>query len=143
MSLDLSATQGDKQVLTSLIWLPDGRFVLAGSGGISLYRLPKAGLQPQAAPAFQSQVVAENPTLLTSTPDGIDLAWITAEHTVIYWNTAQAANAVSISASDSPITGLALNPNKKDLAYSTLKGDIFLWDSAARKLSRIGSKVLG
>ncbi len=136
MSLDLSANQANKQVLTSLLWLPDGRFVLTGSGGISLYQLPTAGLHPQAAPAFKTQVVAENPTLLASTPDGVDLAWITAERTVVYWNTAQAANAANIGNSDSPITGLALNPNKKDLAYSTLKGEIFLWGSDSRSITR-------
>ena len=136
MSLDLSATQASKQTLTSLLWLPDGKFVLTGSGGISLYQLPKTGLQPQAVPAFQSQVIAENPTLLTSTPDGVDLAWITAQRTVVYWNTAQAANAGNISASDSPITGLALNPNKKDLAYSTLKGEIFVWGSDSQSITQ-------
>jgi WD40 repeat protein len=134
MSLDLSANQEKQQVLTALIWLPDGRFALSGSGGISLYRLPKAGLQPQAIPAFQSQVAAENPTLLRSTPDGVDLAWITAGHTVVYWNTAQEINAANISASDSPITGLALNPNKKELAYSTLNGEMFLWGSGSQSV---------
>ena len=110
--------------------------MFTGSGGISLYQIPKTSLQPQAVPAFQSQVAAENPTLLTSTPDGVDLAWITAERNVVYWNTAQAANAANISASDSPITGLALNPNKKDLAYSTLKGEIILWESDNQKITQ-------
>jgi WD40 repeat protein len=136
ISFDLSANQASNQILTSLLWLPDGKFVLTGSGGISLYQLPKAGLQPQAVPAFQSQVEAENPTLLTSTPDGVDLAWITAQYTVVYWNITQAANAANISASESPITGLALNPNKKDLAYSTLKGEIFLWGSDSQKITQ-------
>ncbi len=52
----------------------------------------------------------------------------------MYWDTTQAANASSISASDSPITGLALNPNKKDLAYSTLKGEICVWDSDSQRI---------
>jgi WD40 repeat protein len=136
LSLDLSANQANKQVLTSLLWLPDGRFVLTGSAGISLYQMPNAGLQPQAAPAFKSQVVAVNPTLLTSTPDGLDLAWISAEHTVVYWNTAQSVAAGNISVSDSPVTGLALNPNKKDLAYSTLKGEILLWGSGSQSITQ-------
>jgi WD40 repeat protein len=136
MSLDLSSQQANKQVLTSLLWLPDGRFVLTGSGGVSLYQMPKAGLQPQAAPAFQSQVVAENPMLLTSTPDGEDLAWISAERTVVYWNTAQAAAAANISSNDSPVTGLALNPNKEDLAFSTLKGEVSVWGSASQSITR-------
>jgi WD40 repeat protein len=134
MSLDLSLNQGNNQVLTSLIWLPDGRFVLAGNDGIRLYQLPKAGLQPQSIPSFQSQVAAENPTLLTATPDGVDLAWITSERTVEYWNTAQATEAAKIGASDSPITGLALNPNKKDLAYSTLKGEIYIWGAGTQSI---------
>jgi WD40 repeat protein len=134
MSLDLSANQRNKQVLTDLIWLPDGKFILAGSGGISLYQTPKAGLEPLAVPAFQSQVAAENPTLLTSTPDGVDLAWITAEHTVVYWNTAQATASANISVSESPITGLALNPNKRELAYSTLKGEVLLWSSESQRI---------
>jgi WD40 repeat protein len=136
ISLDLSTNQANKQVLTSLLWLQDGRFVLTGIAGISLYQLPKAGLQPQAAPAFKSQIVAENPTLLTSTPDGIDLAWISAERTVVYWNTAQSSAAANITASDSPVTGLALNPNKKDLAYSTLKGEILLWGSGSQSITQ-------
>lgn len=128
MSLDMSANQGSGPVLTSLIWLPEGRFALSGSGGISLYRLPDAGIQPQAVPAFQSQVTAENPTLLTSTPDGEDLAWISSDRTVVYWDTSQAVSAATIGTSDSPITGLALNPNKKELAYSTLMGEVLLWN---------------
>jgi WD40 repeat protein len=64
----------------------------------------------------------------------MDLAWITTEHTVMYWNTTQAANAVSIGASDSPVTGLALNPNKKELAYSTLNGDMYIWDSLSQRI---------
>jgi WD40 repeat protein len=136
MSLDLSANQANKQVLTSLLWLPDGRFVLTGSRGVSLYQMPKTGLQPQAAPAFQSQVVAENPTLLTSTPDGEDLAWISAERTVVYWNTAQSAAAANISSNDSPVTGLALNPNTKDLAFSTLKGEISVWGAASQSITQ-------
>jgi WD40 repeat protein len=136
ISLDLSANQENQQGLTSLLWLPDGRFVLTGSGGVSLYQLPTTGLQPQAAPAFRSQVAAENPTLLASTPDGVELAWITAGRTVEYWDTAQASNAVNISTSDTPITGLALNPNKKDLAYSTLQGEISIWDSDSHRISQ-------
>jgi len=128
MSVDMSANQGSGPVLTALIWLPEGKFAFAGSGGISLYRLPDAGIQPQAVPAFQSQVTAENPTLLTSTPDGEDLVWISSDRTVVYWDTSQAVNAATIGTSDSPITGLALNPNKKDLAYSTLMGEVLLWD---------------
>lgn len=134
MSMDLSVNQGNRQVLTALIWLPDGKFVLTGSGGISLYQLPKAGLQPQAAASFQSQITAENPTLLTSTPDGIDLAWITADRTVVYWDTTQAAAAANIGTSDSPITGLALNPNRKDLVYSTFNGEIYLWSSGSQSI---------
>jgi WD40 repeat protein len=136
MSLDLSGNQGNKQILTSLIWLPDGRLVLSGSEGISLYQMPKAGLQPQGLPMFQSQIVAENPTLLTSTPDGLDLAWITAERTVVYWNISQAVNAAKISDSDSPITGLTLNPKRKDLAYSTLKGEVLILGSESQKIIR-------
>jgi len=136
ISLDLSANQENQQVLTSLLWLPDGRFVLTGSGGISLFQLPTASLQPQAIPAIRSQVAAENPTLLASTPDGVELAWITAGRTVVYWNTAQAANAVNVGASDTPITGLALNPNKKNLAYATLQGEIMVWDSDSHRISQ-------
>ena len=135
-SLDLSANQENPQVLTSLLWLPDGMFVLSGSGGINLFQLPTAGLQPHAVPAFRAQVAAENPTLLASTPDGMELAWITAGRTVEYWDTAQAANASNIAVSDSPITGLALNPNKKDLAYSTLQGEIMVWDSDSHRISQ-------
>ena len=126
-TLDLSSTQGRKNAITSLIWLPDGKFVMAGSGGISLYQSPNAGLQPQAVPSFQSQTEAENPILLSASRDGSDLAWVTADRTVVFWDTAKPSDAVNIRVSDFPITGLAINPNKEDLAYSNVKGEMVIW----------------
>lgn len=126
-ALDLSSPQGLKNAITSLIWLPDGKFVMAGSGGISLYQSPNAGLQPQVAPSFQSQIVAENPILLSASPDGSDLAWVAADRMVVFWETAKTSNAIIIRTSDFPITGLAINPNKEDLAYSNVKGEMVIW----------------
>ncbi len=133
-SLDLSANQGKNIPVTSVKWLPDGKFALAGSSGISLYEAPKAGIQPRTAPAMESQMVAQNPTLLTSSPDGLDLAWISADRKVVYWDTAGVSVAEDITASEAPITGLVINPDKTNLAYSTYNGDVFIWGIDAQKV---------
>jgi WD40 repeat protein len=85
-------------------------------------------------------MVAENPTLLTSTPDGIELAWISADRKVVYWDTARVSAAEDIAASEAPITGLVINPKKTSLAYSTYKGDVYIWGIDAKKATNSWKK---
>jgi WD40 repeat protein len=134
LSMDLSKNQGSPQSLTDFLWLHDGRYVLTGSRGVSLFEPPKTGIQAQLVPTPESQIPSENPTLLTSSLDGMNLAWISSGNTVVYWTTTKPESSVKNETGASPITGLTLNPDNTDLAYSTLTGEIIVWNNDSQSV---------
>jgi len=136
ISLNLAGGDSLQRGLNAALWLPNGKLALSGANGVSLYQGLQAGLRAQSAPSFQTQAAAENPTLLTAAADGSGLTWVSGQRKIMFWDTTQSDAVSMIVESDSPVTGLALEPDQTELVYSNLNGSLIFQDIGSHEITR-------
>jgi WD40 repeat protein len=110
---------------TEFVWLPDGGgVILALQNGLMAY-----DSAPEAAPSDVSpgsdSLAAENPAMLSVARNQDVLAWVGDDHIVTAWEPGEAEPRI-LDATESPVTGLAVSDQGRELAYSTYDGALLV-----------------
>lgn len=108
---------------TSFVWLNNGNELsIATDNYIATYhRFPT--IQTKT-----SHLTVENPSNLTATKDGNLIAWSDSSNQVFIWIAANDNEPVLLSASQSPVTSIAFNPDGDQIAIATYEGDLEVWN---------------
>jgi WD40 repeat protein len=124
VSLDLSLNKQDLVSSASILWLAGDQLAIAQSNSISLVGIPSESKTQSSAPREQAGEDVQNPIFLSTSLENTSLAWISNARTVQYWSYSQSQEPVRLAISKSPVTGLAIGPEGKKVAYADSSGDV-------------------
>ena len=110
---------------TEFVWLPDGGgVILASQDGLAVYASATEAAPSDASPGLGA-LAAESPTMLSVARNQDVLAWVSGEHVVTAWKPGDAQPRI-MDATESPVTGLAVSDQGRELAYSTYDGALLV-----------------
>ena len=124
ISMDLAASRSSLSSVSSLVWLPGDQLAVAAQEEVALVDLPSPDAGPQAVVSIQSTHESDQPLFLSASRDGEDLAWISSETSIQFWNPSQMEDPKVLGSSSTPVTGIAVQPGGDRMAAATLHGEI-------------------
>lgn len=126
LTLSLPKSNSKTETASALIWLRNEQMGIAAQNDVLIAEIPVSDPAVQNISTAQSAGGAKNPTLLTSTTDRSNLAWISNGTNIYFWNSSQSIQPDTILAQEYPITGLSLSPFSDQMAYATIQGQVLV-----------------
>jgi WD40 repeat protein len=134
-SMDLGASHTAFSSANALVWLPDNHFAVAAQEKVALVNAAAAQTTSQELPVLQAAQPSSAARFLTASLSGDELAWVSADTQIQFWRPEESLSAQALTASDTPVTGLAFSPGGEQLAFANLDGDIVGLDAQSQAKS--------